>query len=542
MAMTVAMLIIIAVVCRFISKLDGVSANDWVGHLRSFIYIGLLTAWGVSVRRRIIQMQVQRYMTAIAALMIFWLTVRTIKFQFADDPAESRYLWYLYYVGMLFIPLMALFVSMSLGKTESYRLPKWTALLYIPTAGLLLLVLTNDLHQLIFTFSGTPWSDSSYGYGSVYWAVIGWEIGCALCAITVIIRKCRIPYSRKTLWLPIVPMLVSIGYGLFYVWGVGWLRVIVGDITAFQCLLYSAVFECCIQCGLIQSNSNYAELFRISTIGVQITDEAFNLCYSAESAHPVDSRTLQSAAISPVVLDGGIRLSEAPIRGGHVFWQEDVSSLLDTIEQLSGTRAELQSYSSLLQEENRKKARAQKLAEQKRLYAAVREKTVQHAALLEMLQARLQKTNDIAAARRLLVQILVVSAYIKRRSNLIFLADKTGEVPAQELLLCLNESAANLRLLGVKCACSLDFSGSMGSDCAGVLFDFYQAAIENAFNTLQALSVSVVRTDDGCSVCIMADCDGDLTEVIKDFAGARVVRQDGIWFCSLSVSEGGTSE
>ena len=53
---------------------------------------------------------------------------------------------------MLFIPLLTVFVALSLGKPERFRLPSRTALLYIPTAALLLLVLTNDLHQLEFVF------------------------------------------------------------------------------------------------------------------------------------------------------------------------------------------------------------------------------------------------------------------------------------------------------------------------------------------------------------------------------------------------------
>ena len=82
---------------------------------------------------------------------------------------------------MLFIPLLSVFVSMSLGKPESYHLPKWTRLLYLPTLFFLLLVLTNDLHQLVFSFpTGTVWSDTDNGYEYGYYFVIGWEIICAL--------------------------------------------------------------------------------------------------------------------------------------------------------------------------------------------------------------------------------------------------------------------------------------------------------------------------------------------------------------------------
>ena len=53
---------------------------------------------------------------------------------------------------MLLIPMLSVFVSQSLGKGEDFRLPRWTKLLYLPTLLLLLLVLTNDLHQQVFSF------------------------------------------------------------------------------------------------------------------------------------------------------------------------------------------------------------------------------------------------------------------------------------------------------------------------------------------------------------------------------------------------------
>ena len=131
--------------------------------LRSVIYIALLIAWGISLGARIIQTQVRRYLLMIVALMMLWLIFRTVKYIVIGDEAR-RLLWYLYYIPMLFIPLNALYVSMSLGQTEDYRLPLWTKLLYLPTAVLLMFVLTNDLHQCVFSFPSGIMSESITAY------------------------------------------------------------------------------------------------------------------------------------------------------------------------------------------------------------------------------------------------------------------------------------------------------------------------------------------------------------------------------------------
>ena len=61
-----------------------------VSLLRSFIYIGLTTWWGISLWQRIVQAQVRRYLAATAALCVFWLSIRTVKFFFAATPAAIR--------------------------------------------------------------------------------------------------------------------------------------------------------------------------------------------------------------------------------------------------------------------------------------------------------------------------------------------------------------------------------------------------------------------------------------------------------------------
>ncbi len=121
-------------------------------YLRSFIYIGLFAAWGLSVRQRIVQKQVCRFMTVTAVLLIIWMVVRSAKYFIFWQPDAVRYLWYLFYLPMLFVPMLALLIAMSLGKPDEYKFPKGMSVQWIISGTLLLLVLTNDLHQFVFTF------------------------------------------------------------------------------------------------------------------------------------------------------------------------------------------------------------------------------------------------------------------------------------------------------------------------------------------------------------------------------------------------------
>lgn len=226
------------------------------GIVRSLIYIALYIGWGISVSKRIIQVQVRHYMISIAGLMVFWFVIRTTNYFFTADAHIDRQLWYLYYLPILFIPLFSLFVAISLGKSASSKLSNTTRLLYIPVTICLLFILTNDFHQLIFSFpEGEVWTDQNMSYAFGYYFVICCEILSTLAAFIIMSIKCRQSYRRK--YLSFLLITCSIVYAAIYGSGVEWMQLIGGDIAAAQCLMYTGILECCIQCGLIQNNTGY---------------------------------------------------------------------------------------------------------------------------------------------------------------------------------------------------------------------------------------------------------------------------------------------
>ena len=72
-AVIVLLLILLAICLRFIGNAG--TLPTFAGLVRSFIYIGLFGAWGVSVWRRIVQKQIRRYLLAASVLIVFWLTI-----------------------------------------------------------------------------------------------------------------------------------------------------------------------------------------------------------------------------------------------------------------------------------------------------------------------------------------------------------------------------------------------------------------------------------------------------------------------------------
>ena len=462
-----------------------------VSHLRSGIYVFLFSAWCYSLWTRIVQTQVRSYLLAISALMVLWILLRSIKFSIENTDAE-RWLWYFYYFPMLFIPMLSVFVSRSLGKGEDFRLPRWTKLLYVPTLLLLLLVLTNDLHQRVFSFPSGVLSDQAYRYESGYFFVLGWVALCAGFALLSMVKNCRIPRSRRIRWLPLVPLALSLAYAYAYVKKVHWVWVLAGDMTVSQCLIFASILECCIQCGLIQSNLGYDELFEATSLPVQITDPAFCSQYvSVAMQETLPQSELRQMQQDTIHLGDDTLLKRHKLRRGWVFWKEDISALNQIRKELEQTRDELRDTGDVLAAENAQRARWLKLTEENRLYDMMETQTARQIAMLRDLLAELQKTEDSGRARHLLGQVIIIGTYIKRRSNLIFVGVQRGAISVQELRLCLNESSENISVYGADCKTIVKGEGQLTVEQATQVYDLFEAVVETELESLRALLLSI---------------------------------------------------
>jgi len=535
-----ALLIVCAVAARVITRGHRDAAYFLpVSLLRSFIYIGLMMWWGVSLWQRIVQTQVRRYLAATAALCVFWLSIRTVKFFFAATPAAIRYLWYGYYFPMLFIPLLCVLVALSLGKPENYRLPKWTSLLYIPTALLLLLVLTNDLHQLVFVFpaDAAAWLDTDHGYGAGYFIVMGWIALGMITAIVTMLLKCRIPHSRVTLGLPFMPVALAALYSVLYISRIPWIEMLAGDMTVVQCLLLAAGIESCIRCGLIQSNTGYRALFEASGIRAEITDEALRVQAASVPHELFPEDKLHEAVNQTTHLNRNTLLKGSPIRKGFVFWQEDITELQDALDDLLLVQDELRDTGDILKAENAQKARRLKLEEQTRLYDLVEQESAPQFSRLEALLSKLSAAQSQEEAKPLLGRIAVIMTYIKRRSNLVFLAAQKDFIDANELLLCLNESAQALQLCGVSCTVRLKLGENISASQAIALYDLFGAVLDTG-RSLTAMLLFIEQSGGVLRARISASCDESLDVLCSRFDGLTSEHdEDGLWHLTWTLRE-----
>ena len=159
----VGTVVLLAWLCRVL-PLEGLPSGlrEACGILRSLLYLSLFAGWGISLYNRTVHPQVRRLLLNVDLLMLFWILVRTLRFQLNTSPEIDRMLWYLYYAPMLGIPVLSVQLVLTVDRSERYRLSAWARMLWLPSAVLLELVLTNDRHQRL---AGRP--DAGRRHGAV---------------------------------------------------------------------------------------------------------------------------------------------------------------------------------------------------------------------------------------------------------------------------------------------------------------------------------------------------------------------------------------
>lgn len=117
----------------------------------TLLFAIIFTFWTIRLCYKLYDKKTRRYILIIGILIIFWMLIRIIKGTI-DLPYLERICWYLYYLPLIFIPTLYYISSSSLlGKMNKTK----KTIIYIFSTILLLLVLTNDFHQLVFIFNNS---------------------------------------------------------------------------------------------------------------------------------------------------------------------------------------------------------------------------------------------------------------------------------------------------------------------------------------------------------------------------------------------------
>ena len=512
--------------CRMLAKFD--IGGVYMNYIRAALYLLLFALWGYSLDCRIIQTQALHCMRLTAALMLVWLVLRTLKYEVVTDITVARYIWYLYYLPMLFIPLFGVYIALSLGKSEKYRLTgRVVALAAIP-AILFSLVITNDLHQQIFAFnSGIPGRPDNYSYHHryLYFICLGWMVGCMIFSLIRLLKKSRIKNGGKKPLMPFIIGCLTILFGILYLTGLSAVRWWFGDMNVMFCLLYAAIYESCIRCRMIQSNTGYVELFEASTLAAVIMDRSGNVVIRSRAA---DEDMICPQDGTQIIRPDGTRISSAPINGGYVVWKDNVRPLTELRAQLSENKAQIKNNKEKLHEAYLIQKKLHELTEKRRIYDKLDLMYGDQINRIGQLLKQCENT-ETDEVHNILKRILLLGTYIKRSANLYFLSLEHELLSQQDIRLTVDEAVRVMNVCGTECSVVYYMTKPMHSEEVMRRFNLLKTVVETAVDGLN--SIFICLSDDEMDLSV--ECDVDLSLIIS--SNVTVKQEDGLWLVRTPV-------
>ena len=464
------------------------------------------------------------------AMAVLWMFLRAVKYRFfLTDPDITRHLWYLYYVPQILAPLFSLFAALQLGRREGAAFSRRWYLLFIPAALLIGGILSNDLHQMAFRSTpGAATLEADYTHGWMYYLAMTWLVGLLLATGIIVYRKCRVSESRRYAW---VPLCVFLG-------GFALCALSFAEIYTFHkmpecfCLTFAALWESCLQVGLLPTNRQYRYFISESTIAAQIVDGHGHPVYRAKNAPALSPDQLADARRGAILLTSDARLQSAPIQDGRVYWVEDISQINRIRAQLAEINAQLSEENELIQAENALKRQRAQIEEKNRLMDA----------MTGLVQPQLQQINRLLenGGVKNLKSVCLLGAYVKRRVNLALICEKKAAVPVEELTHCIRESLAYLTQYGAVCALHQEGKGSVSSRDVQTAYDFFEDCLEAALPSLSALMVRV-ECSERFSIRLMMEDAAGLPKADKYRALGKLTIDDadGALCATLSPDWGG---
>ena len=457
------------------------------------VYMLLLFGWQHTITTKIMQKSMRGHLTAQNIVSILYLTVRFVQdaFLYVNIP-WMRFTGYFINIAAVFIPLFGFYSAFYLGKADDYRISKKWYLLLIPACFLSMLALTNDLHHFFYYIVPKEPQPNLYfhPYIGTYMIHI-WALSIIAYQVYVIYQRNGTaksdPFYRKLVpfYEPILLFLFSIPYAA------------TAYVVRFELVEYSAglifiivlCWQLYILTGLIPVNTQYSEVFRRSTVAMQIlspTGERIAVSKNAADITPAMLEALKQNQHFSATEDITMNLHQIP--GGYMVWQTDLSQINQALRELQRLNAELEEEQDLLAQEIRIQSDETSIQARNDIYNSLSSEVAGQLVLLTALLSNESLSTDDWNC------ICLIGTYIKRFCNLQLTYQEQQMIPISDLAISLQDMAKCMKNIGIRT--SLDFCpiSNLGPELILLITKTLEEILEEADFRLTSVAIQISDT------------------------------------------------
>lgn len=457
------------------------------------VYMFLLFGWQHTITTKITQRTMRSHLTAQNVVSILYLTVRFVQdaFLYLNLP-WMRFTGYFINIAAVFIPLFGFYGAFYLGRSENYRISKKWYLLLIPACVLSVMALTNDLHHFFYYIVPEEPQPNLYfhpyiGTYLIYlWGL--WMIGHQVCVIYQRNGTTKSdPLYRKLIpfYEPILLFLFSIPYAA------------TAYVVRFELVEYSAglifiivlCWELYILTGLIPVNTQYEEVFRRSTVAMQILSPNGERIAVSENAADISPAILESLKQEQSFFAGeDITMHLHQIPGGYMVWQTNLSQINQALRELQSLNAELEEKRDLLAQEIRIQSDESSIHARNDIYDSLSSEVDGQLALLKRILSKEPISADDWN------RICLIGTYIKRFCNLRLTYQEQQMIPVGDLAISLQDMAKCMKNIGIRA--SLDFcpASNLEPELILLIMKTLEALLEETDFGLTSMAIRISDT------------------------------------------------
>ncbi|MCI7554033.1 MAG: hypothetical protein MST00_01120 [Tenericutes bacterium] len=439
----------------------------------TLLFAIFFTMWTIRLYYKLYDNKTRRYILFIGILIVFWMLIRIIRGVTIDINVE-RICWYLYYLPLIFIPTLFYVCSNSLlSKMNKTR----KIFIYLISSILLILVLTNDFHELVFKFNNGIYFHNDYNHYVGYYLIFIWIFylfGGGM--IKLAINRLKIKKDLKV-FLPLIVLLLGLIYTYLYILDVPYIRET--NMSIVNSVLICLGIELAFYLDLIPNNKKYIQKFFNSNLDMAIISLDGKTKYTTCSFKVIPNFILddiKNNKVKQIYQKKNIVYDIKENKDSYVILRKDLTNIFKLKEEMLKQQKELlkQQESMKLEEKTKRELyeikirkdtinKVEKKLEEKRLEAK------------KILMKDDIKREDLEKVKRIII-------YCKKKSMLI-ISEMNNEIYNEESIkILLNELIVGMSSLNIEGLVVVKNKMNIKGRIMSYLYDIVYELIENSKN------------------------------------------------------------
>ena len=435
----------------------------------TFLFAILFTIWTIRLYYKLYDKKTRRYILLIGLLIVFWMLIRIIK-GIAVSPLTERMCWYLYYLPLIFIPTLYYISSLSLlGKMNKTK----KKIIYSISCFLLLLVLTNDFHELVFKFvKGIVLFDD-------YKHFIGYYL-----------------------------ILLGLTYTIIYVLNVPYVRGI--NMSIVNSALICVGIELAFYLNLIPNNSKYKSRFSNSNLNMAIISLDGKTKYTTNVFDNIPKKLLDDInnnSVKETYKNKNIIYDIKKNKDSYVILKKDLSSILELEKEINEQKKELLEQQESIRLEEKTKKELYEMQIRKDVIDKVELKlTEKRNEIKKILKKKDVSTKDFEKVKRIII-------YSKKKSMLIISEINGDSYNENGIKALLDELLNSMKSANIKSFISINNKMIINGNTMSLLYDIVYELIESSNDKSIVLFIS--KENKNVKLKAIIDTDKSLKNKIK---------------------------